>query len=215
MDKTGAGWSRLPRPIIRAQAWHWVRIYLTLTPVTVEWWPDGHMDGGVRSWSAPTTTAPPSDPPPAGSSPGGWQRPPGPWTDRAHHATAHLGSPTLTVTGPDGWPQIVTASVLAIDADGFQLHVPDAAIGAGPACLTFDRVHGESEFLGQENAVFAGTYTPNGVRFDVGRLLPDFSLPARGIAKHWAFISARRRLSRRLASECARREQPVPHIDLP
>lgn len=43
--KTGAGWSRLPRRIVRAQAWHWVRIYVTLTPVCVEWWPDGRMDG--------------------------------------------------------------------------------------------------------------------------------------------------------------------------
>ena len=62
--KTGAGWNRLPRRIVSAQAWHWVRIYITLTPVCVEWWPDGRMDGPARSWWAPTTTAPASDPPP-------------------------------------------------------------------------------------------------------------------------------------------------------
>jgi len=56
--KTGAGWNRLPRRIVSAQAWHWVRIYITLTPVCVEWWPDGRMDGPARSWWAPTMTAP-------------------------------------------------------------------------------------------------------------------------------------------------------------
>jgi len=59
--------------VLAAQAWHWVRIYITLTPVCVEWWPDGRMDGPARSWWAPTRTAPASDPPPTGSSPGGWQ----------------------------------------------------------------------------------------------------------------------------------------------
>ncbi len=34
-----------------------------------------------------------------------------------------------------------------------RLSVPDlASTAAGPACLTFDRVHGDGEFLGQENA---------------------------------------------------------------
>jgi len=97
-----------------------------------------------------------------------------------------------------------------------RLSVPDlATTAAGPVCLTFDRVHGDGEFLGQENAAFTGAFSPDGARFDVERLLPDFSLPALGRAKHWAFVSARRRLNSRLASECARREQPVPQIRLP
>ncbi len=215
--KTGTSWSRLPDRIIRAQAWHWVRIYVTFTPVRIEWWPNGRMYGPARSWSAPTTlTAPPSDPPPEGASPGGWQRSPGPWRQRAEYAVTHLGHPMLTVTDPDGFPQIVTVVVTGIDARGVHLAVPDGAdVGAGPACLTFDRVHGDGEFLGQENAAFTGTLTTDGTRFEVDRLLPDFSLPARGLAKHWAFISARRRLSRRLTFECARRDQQIPHIHLP
>ena len=214
--KTGAGWNRLPRRIVSAQAWHWVRIYITLTPVCVEWWPDGRMDGPARSWWAPTMTAPASDPPPTGSSPGGWQRRPGPWRQRAEYAATQLGNPMLTVVGPNGFPRIIAATVAGIDPGGVRLSVPDlASTDAGPACLTFDRVHGDGEFLGQENAAFTGAFSPDGARFDVERLLPDFSLPARGLAKHWAFVSARRRLNSRLASECARRGQPVPQIRLP
>ncbi|MFT3855467.1 MAG: hypothetical protein QM733_22470 [Ilumatobacteraceae bacterium] len=216
LSKTPASWSRLPSPVIRAQAWHWVRVRITLTPIAIEWWPDGRMDGRPRTWSDPTTTAPPSDPPPTGTSPGGWQRQPGPWARRAAYAAANLGAPMLTVTTPSGFPRIVAASVRGLDDGGFALAVPDVAdVGAGPACLTFDRVHGGDELLGQENATFTGTFEPDGGRFAVERLLPDFSLPARGIAKHWAFVSARRRLKRRLADECARRGQPVPGIHLP
>jgi uncharacterized protein (DUF1697 family) len=36
-----------------------------------------------------------------------------------------------------------------------------------------------------------------------------------GFEKHWAFISARTRLNRRLETECARRAQPVPRINIP
>lgn len=161
-------------------------------------------------------TAPASDPSPTGSPPGGWQRRPGPWRQRAEHAASHLGNPMLTVVGSNGFPRIIAVTVAGIDAVGLRLSGPDlAAVDAGPACLTFDRVHGDGEFLGQENAAFTGTFSPDGIRFDVERLLPDFSLPARGFAKHWAFVSARRRLNARLASECARRGQPVPQIHLP
>ena len=216
MAKTGAGWNRLPRAVVRAQAWHWVRIYITFTPVTIEWWPTGEMGGPVRTWSASTMTASPSDPPPSGPSSGGWQRTPGPWTVRANYAATNLGNPMLTVIGADGFPQITASSVLDVDADGFRLALPHAVrIDPGPACLTFDRVHGDGEFLGQENAAFKGTFSPDGVRFDVDRLLPDFSLPSRGFAKHWAFITARHRLSRRLEAECARRGQRVPRVRLP
>jgi hypothetical protein len=135
---------------------------------------------------------------------------------RAHYAAAHLGNPLLTAIGPDGFPQIMATSIVDIDADGFRLALPDAErIGPGPACLTLDRLHGDEEFLGQENAAFTGSVSPDGVRFDVDRLLPDFSLPPRGLAKHVAFFTARRRLSRRLESECARRGQPVPRVRLP
>lgn len=215
--KTGAGWSRLPRRIVRAQTWHWVRIHITLTPIRVEWWPDGRMEGPARIWTAPATmAAPPSDPPPTGPSPGGWQRRPGPWRERVEYAAAELGSPTLTSVGPDGYPRITTATVTGIDAAGVDLAVPDLdATGGGRACLTFDRVHGDGEFLGQENAAFTGVFSPGTGRFDVERLLPDFSLPARGLAKHRAFVSARRRLSARLEAECARRGQTVPQVRLP
>ncbi len=119
------------------------------------------------------------------------------------------------MTDPNGFPQILTAVVNGIDARGVRLAIPDhTTVRAGPACLTFDRVHGDGEFLGQENAAFTGTISTDGTGFDVDRLLPDFSLPARGLAKHWAFISARRRLSQRLATECARRDQHVPDIHL-
>ena len=152
-----------------------------MTPVAVEWWPDGRMNGPAEIWTPTHPTVPQSDPAPTGPTSDSWQRPPGPWSTRASYAAAHLGNPTLTVTRADGYPSIVATSVVDIDDRGFRLTVPEGiAINPGPACLTFDRVHGVGEFLGQENAVFTGTYSPDEIRFEVDRLLPDFSLPSRG-----------------------------------
>lgn len=215
--KTGAAWEGQPRSIARAQAWHWVRVYVTLAPLAVEWWPDGVMVGEPRTWSPPANPhVPPSDRAPLGTSTGAWQRPAGPWQPRAAYAAEHLGPPTLTVVGASGFPRPLAATVTDVDGRGFGVRLPSgAAERVGPACLTFEQVHGDGVFLGQENVAFVGQLSPTDGRFDVDRLLPDFSLPSRGFAKYRSFLSARRRLNRRLLAECARRGQPVPQIHLP
>jgi hypothetical protein len=120
------------------------------------------------------------------------------------------------VVRADGFPQPLAATVTEVDSQGIHVRLqPGVAFTTGRACLTFDRVHGDGAFLGQENVAFTGELAASGDWFHVDRLLPDFSLPSRGFAKYRSFLSVRRRLNRRLDAECARRGQPVPQIHLP
>ena len=72
-------------------------------------------------------------------------------------------------------------------------------------------------FTGQENQTFIGTVRREGedYAFDAERALADFSLPGNRFQRTVHFLRNIRRLSPRVASEAARRGQPVPKINLP
>jgi hypothetical protein len=215
--KTAEAWRGQPKWLIRSQAWYWVRIFVELTPVEVRWWDSGTLEGPGELWHGPdpAMTARGEERSPIHSTP--WQREPGDWRSRASDVSEQqFGPPTLTVMAPDGFPVPRPCRGAVLDGDGFSLDLPETSpvAASGPACLGFDRVYGTTSFKGQENAVFTGSLDAVTGRFTVARLLPDFSLPSHGWAKYRNFLNARRRLSRRLESECARRGQPVPKVRL-
>jgi hypothetical protein len=215
--KTGDAWRGQPKWMIRAQGWYWVRIFVHLTPVEVRWWGSGTLDGPGETWAAADHETPAPDTAPSSMRSAPWQREPGDWRSRAAYVVEQFGPPTLTVMSPDGFPVPLPCERAVLGPGGFALELPDSApvVATGPACLGFDRMYGGTSFTGQENAVFTGGFDAAASRFTVERLLPDFSLPARGWAKYRNFLGARHRLSRRLETECARRGQPVPKIRLP
>jgi hypothetical protein len=216
LKKLPGAWRHQPRALVRAQTWYWARIYVEVTPTRIMWWPRRRLEGEPEVWE-PTglAVAPPSDPAPSGPGPGPWQRPAPPWRTRASDVVGRLPAPVLSVVGDDGFPLSGPCRRAGLSDTGFELEVPEwlAPREPGPACLSFSTVHGE-DFRGQENAVFVGTADGDGV-FRVDRLLPDFSLPSRGMAKYRTFFNVRGRLAGRLEAECRRRGQPVPVVNLP
>ena len=215
-SKTAEAWRGQPRWLIRAQAWYWVRIFVELTPVEVRWWEGGALDGPGELWRGPDLPTTAKQGAPSSIRPAPWQKEPGDWHSRASYVLEQFGAPTLTVMAPDGFPVPVPCRRAVLVPGGFTLDLPESSpvAAAGGACLGFDRMDGGTSFKGQENAVFTGSVEAATGRFAVERLLPDFSLPSHGFAKYRNFLNARRRLSGRLASECARRGQPVPEIRL-
>jgi hypothetical protein len=216
--KLPGAWRGQPKFLIQAQGWYWTRIYLEITPLVVKWWPAGvpFSEETVETWQAPEgTIALRSDPAPPGPAPGAWQRQPQTWRERAGFALERLSPPVLTLVDDDGFPIMTRASASRLDRDGFVLEVPGWPVDVVPgrACATFSVVHGR-DFRGQENAVFVGELRDES-HFVVDRLLPDFSLPARGPARLRAFLGARGRLHKRLVAECERRGQLVPAVNLP
>ncbi len=216
LAKMPGAWRHQPAFLMRAQAWYWARVYIEVTPTKIMWWPDRRMSGEPEVWTAPAgTTTPVSDPAPGGPAPGGWQRDPAPWSQRAAEAARWPHAPVLSVVGDDGLPFAGPTMAARLSDSGFELELPEwlAKRATGPACLGFSRVHGE-DFRGQENAVFTGTVSQDGF-FSVDRLLPDFSLPSRGLAKYRSFLGARARLAGRLEAQCRRRGQAIPVINIP
>ena len=120
--------------------------------------------------------------------------------------------------GVDGFPLSVPVTGVEQTETGFRLqvgrHVPDTP--AGPACFT---VHSHpEEFTGQENHTFLGEVRAGGNEqydFVVERALADFSLTGNRVARSLSFLRKRRSLKPRVASEAARRGQPVPTVRLP
>jgi hypothetical protein len=124
----------------------------------------------------------------------------------------------LAWVGTDGFPLSIPVLGLHQSAEGFQVQVGTHLPGPpfGPACLTL-HTHPE-EFTGQENHTFIGEVR-NGPRgelsFVVQRALADWSLTGNKVVRSLGFLRKGRQLKPRLASEAARRGQPVPTVRLP
>lgn len=208
-----------PPFMLRTMAYYFVRIWVETTPVRILWWPEGNTDSAPQVWEAPADTLfPPSDPAPAGKAPGAWKENPPDWRAGAQRAVQALGLPVLTVTGADGYPYLMRAKTVTLGGEGFTLEMPRGMTwsAGGPACLTFH--YHPTVFSGQENMMFVGEAQQNGpqVTFTVKRRIGDWSAGGDNrLLGLWSFINAGFTLRPRLRAEAARRNQPVPKINLP
>ena len=207
-----------PRSALRRMAWYYARIWIEVTPLHLRWWPSRALDEPAEEWNAlEGTAAPLSDPAPPGAQPAPWIAPPSTWRAVVRHGLRRLPLHDLTVVGPNGFPLCLPVAASEPVYEGLLLRLGPAAppLEAGPACLT---MHGHAErFTGQENRTLVGSITPRdgAVRFRVERALADWSLAGNTLRMGMGFLAKGRVLRRRLASEAARRSQPVPEVRLP
>jgi hypothetical protein len=219
MEKTPAAFQGQPKFLLRSVGWYFTRIWIHITPLRVWWWDSKAMTSEPGQWTAPTeTTAPSSDPAPHGKQPAAWQEPPSDWRALARDAIPRLDQRSLAWVGPDGFP--VSAPVLGLDLTetGLRLQLGRhlSTSPAGPACVTL-HTHPEV-FTGQENHTFVGQVAGDGTEgydFAVERALADWSITGSRVMRSVGFLRKGRQLKPRLASEAARRGQPVPRVRLP
>jgi len=101
-------------------------------------------------------------------------------------------------------------------ATGFEVTLPRGVDPVdGPVCLTFHRFGAGLEW--QENVVLVGEAVAAGDRLDVrvDRALNDWSLAGSKHQRTRSFLRPGRTLRKRVATEAARRGQPVPKIHRP
>jgi hypothetical protein len=214
--KLPATYTGLPGFLIRRLDWYLARLWVQVTPLRVLSWPGGRLDEAPEVWTAPEgTTAAPSDPAPRGAAlpsrstqPADWR----PFADRADR----LGTPVLTVVGPDGWPLPVRCREAERVGDGYLLRPPiGVSLPGGPACLT---AHTHSPAMdAQENVVLVGSAEPLGdgrIHLRVERPLTDWSITGSRLRRSLGFLANGRTLRPRLAAEAARRGQPAPVVRL-
>ncbi|HEY1331840.1 MAG TPA: hemerythrin [Actinomycetota bacterium] len=219
--KLPEAWSGVSGLAQRRRGWYWIRIWVRVTPLRIQWWPQGRTDEAPHSWRAPAgTTAPPSDPAPVGPNPKPWQERPTRWRERAAVAVEQFGRPVLTVIGQDGFPTLIRTDDARLDGAGFVLDLPAGIEGplAGNGSLTFHARYDRA--APHESAVFVGHLERprrggGGVRFTVDWLLGDFRPQGSRRRRPLARWTASRRVSPRIKGEAARRGQGVPHVRPP
>ena len=219
MAKVPAAYQGQPKFLLRTLDWYFARIWVQVTPLRVWWWDSKAMTSEPGQWAAaPETTAQPSDPAPPGKQPAAWLEPPVDWRRTASDAIPRLDQRSLAWVGADGFPLSVPITGLEQTSAGFRLqlgrHLPGTP--GGPACVTV-HAHPE-EFTGQENHTFLGEVrlgTGEGYDFTVERALADFSITGNRVVRSVDFLRKGRKLKPRVASEAARRGQPVPTVRLP
>jgi hypothetical protein len=219
MAKAPAAYKGMPKFMLRTTAWYFARIWIQVTPTRVWWWDSAAMTSEPHQWVAPQeATAPPSDPAPPGKQPAAWLESPDDWRSTAADVISRLDQRSLAWVDPDGLPLSVPVIGLQRTEAGFRLQIGRNCPGtpAGPACLTV-HAHPE-EFTGQENHTFLGEISGgSGEDYDfvVNRALADWSITGNRVVRTLEFVRKGQRLKPRLASEAARRGQPVPIVNLP
>jgi hypothetical protein len=211
-----------PRVILHQMGGYLARIWIAVTPLKIIWWPEGDMEAVPRQWHAPEgTQAPPCDPPPKPLRTS--QKPlvalSTDWHKDIADAFDRLGSPIITVVDDDGYPVPFRVRGGSLGADGVHLDLLSAmpAVARGRACLTFHTLDvKKGEMVSNENMSFLGEVSGNGINalFKVERCLPVFSL-RRDPGGVVSLILSFYRMGKRLEAEAARRDQPVPIINLP
>lgn len=216
LAKSPAAFRGIPSRLLQRFDWYFARIWIRVTPLRILWWPTRNTDEMPRVWQAPADIQPrPSDPPPASRNPVATKGYTKEWRKVASHAISRLGKPVLTTVDAGGFPVPMRALHVLQHSDGFLLQMPSGApsITAGPACLTF-HTHAQV-FSGQENKSFLGQVVMSDgreIRFEVERLLPDWSFPGSRLSAALAFVASGYHLAPRLETECLRRRQPVPIV---
>ena len=207
-----------PRAALRRMGWYYARIWVEVTPLHIQWWPDRDLKEPPQEWDALAGTAAPlSDPAPPGAQPRPWIVPPAAWRTVAEDALGRLPLHDLTVVGPNGFPLCLPTTGAELEGDGMRLRLGPGAptLAAGPACLTL-HAHPE-QFTRQENRTLVGTVAPQGdvVHFQPERALGDWSLTGNQTRLVLGFLAKGRVLRKRLRAEATRRSQPVPRVRFP
>jgi len=195
-----------PWTVKRKAIWYWARIVIEIQPKEILWWDSPEaMDQPPHRWEAPADTVfAPSDPAP--DSPG-TQSPKWPEPDWRKAAETDVGADYpayLSLVDHDGFPRVVRARDVRLEADGLSLDLPAGMPGrrSGPASLTY---------FGRDT--FVGTLAEAGgrVRLTVERTLPI--LPFVGEGNIWdPAPEVKAPFMRRLEAELARRGQPMPVV---
>jgi hypothetical protein len=217
LSKLPAATKGQPKFLLRRLTFYYARIWVEVTPLRVRWWPARDLAAAPREWrAAGEVPQPQSDPAPSGHQPPAWLEPPQGWREVAMRALQTLPLADITAVDSDGYPVCVPVAAGGLEGDHVPLRIGAGApeLRAGPACLT---VHGHDDlFSGQENHTLVGTldYGPEGPRLRVQRALADWSATGNRAQVALGFLAKGRRLSPRLKAEAARRDQPVPKINL-
>jgi hypothetical protein len=218
MAKLPAAAEGQPKALLRRLTFYYARIWVEVTPLQIRWWTDRALTGVPREWRAdPDLSLPESDPAPSGRQPPAWLQPPQGWREVAQRALRDLPFADLTVVGETGFPVCLPVTAGALEGDEVPLQVGSGArdLPAGPACLT---VHGHDDrFTTQENHTLMGELTraDDGYRLRIERVLADWSLTGNRAQRAIGFLRKGRLLTPRLQEEAARRDQPVPTVNLP
>lgn len=197
--------SVVPWDKTRERLYYLARIIVQIAPVRIRWWSERRrIDLEPSEWNAPDCSVyPASDPAPLGApSPSpSWRQPD--WRVLAEEAVAGGMPAHVTLTDDDGFPAIFRARNIILDHDGFEIDVPEHAVGMeGQASLSF---------VGKE--VFVGSATVKGGRlsFAVTRGLPVLPMmdDRQGLSR-----DRLAQLNARLKTELARLGQPMPNVPL-
>ncbi len=206
-----------PPFLLRWLSGYLARIWISVTPLKISWWPDGDLSTPPQQWQAPAgTQAPQSDPPPEPlsrphkpivASPAGWGK-------DLDYAVRHMGSPTLTVLDRDGYPVPFRVRTASRQADGVDLVLPEnmPAPATGRACLNFFTIQVENdEMVANETVSFVGEVSggEGQARFKVERQLPNLHIRA-GLRGTILNIIEMRKIGQRADLEAARRGQSAP-----
>jgi hypothetical protein len=210
---------RMPMFVLRRMAGYLTRIWISVTPLKVLWWPEGDLEKTPQSWYAPHgTQAPPSDPRPEPLSQP--HKPlvkvPKDWRSAITEAFDILGKPILTVVDEEGYPVPFRANGGSLESDGVHLELPSSfpTKAQGRACMTFHTINISSGDMASNNSmVFSGVVSRDGdsALFQVKRRLPDANFRG-GISGLISTFQLTSKAGKRLDIEAARRGQPVPVI---
>jgi len=213
---------RLPPFIIRRMTGYLARIWISVTPLKLLWWPNADMEKSPKQWNAPEgTIAPPSDPPPKPlltlHKP--LVAPSSDWKKDLNYAIDQLGTPILTVVNEDGYPVPFRVRSGSLHSDMVDLELLSAmpVEAKGRACLTFHTLQLKNgEMTRNDNMTFIGDVSldGNGALFKVERRLGEIALRG-GLKNTLSFFSIIRAMGKRVATEAERRGQPVPKVQLP
>ena len=212
----------MPRFIFRQLNGYLARIWISVTPLKVLWWPEGDTEKTPQQWLAPEgTQAPPSDPQPKRLS---TRHKPlvvmsTDWSKEITYALEHLGDPILTVVDAEGYPVPFRARSGSLVSEGLYLDLPSGmpVEAQGRGCLTFHSLQVKNgEMTSNENMSFSGNVSRDGdhALFRVKRQLPgaSFKTDLSGMLSMGKFMLS---LKKRLEAEAERRGQPVPKVRFP
>lgn len=212
---------RLPLSLLGLMVGYIARIWISILPLRILWWPEGQMQQTPKEWTAPDgISLPVSDPPPEplehSHSP--LESRSIKWQETMAYAIARLGKPVLTVVDENGFPAPVRTKGGQFNADSLRLDLPSSipVRSNGRACLTFHNLQiRNGEMYSNENYSFVGEFVGNGSSglFKIERQLPSANFK-RGLGDMIALGKMMMRMRERLKTEAARRGQPVPVVRL-